>query len=62
MNMNFNTIKQELNKKTKKMSEDDFNNFISELKRIYYKDHNNGSRKEIKDEWLYSRFLWEIIF
>ena len=50
MNMNFNTIKQELNKKTKKMSEDDFNNFISELKRIYYKDHNNGSRKEIKDE------------
>lgn len=35
--MNFNTIKQELNKKIKKMSEEDFQNFIKELKRIYYK-------------------------
>lgn len=36
--MNFNTIKQELNKKIKKMSEEDFQKFIKELKRIYYKD------------------------
>ena len=35
--MNFNTIKQELYKKIKMMSEDDFENFINELKRIYYK-------------------------
>ena len=35
--MNFNTIKQELNKKIKKMSEEDFQKFIEELKRIYYK-------------------------
>ena len=36
--MNFNTIKQELNKKIKKMSEEDFLKFIEELKRIYYKN------------------------
>lgn len=36
--MNFNSIKQELNKKIKKMSEEDFQKFIKELKRIYYKD------------------------
>lgn len=36
--MNFNTIKQELNKKIKRMSEKDFRNFIIELKRIYYKE------------------------
>lgn len=35
--MNFNSIKQELNKKIKKMSQKDFENFITELKRIYYK-------------------------
>ncbi len=35
--MNFNTIKQELNKKIKRMSEKDFRNFIIELERIYYK-------------------------
>lgn len=35
--MNFNTIKQELNKKIKKMSEKDFQKFIKELNRIYYK-------------------------
>lgn len=47
--MNFNTIKQELNKKIKNMSEEDFQKFIKELKRIYYKDkpqerimRNNG--------------------
>ena len=34
--MNFNTIKQELNKKIKRMSEEDFQKFIKELKRIYY--------------------------
>lgn len=34
--MNFNTIKQELNKKIKRMSEEDFQKFIEELKRIYY--------------------------
>lgn len=36
--MNFNTIKQELHKKIKKMSEDEFIKFIEELKRIYYKN------------------------
>lgn len=36
--MNFNTIKQELNKKIKRMSEKDFRNFIIELERIYYKE------------------------
>ena len=36
--MNFNTIKQELNEKIKRMSEKDFRNFIIELKRIYYKE------------------------
>ena len=36
--MNFNTIKQELNKKITKMSEEDFQKFIKELKQIYYKD------------------------
>ena len=41
--MNFNTIQQELNKKIKKMSEEDFKKFIAELKRIYYKN------KEVKD-------------
>lgn len=34
--VNFNTIKQELNKKIKRMSEEDFQKFIKELKRIYY--------------------------
>lgn len=36
--MNMNTITQELNKKIKKMSENDFKNFITELKRVYYKN------------------------
>lgn len=36
--MHFNTIQQELNKKIKRMSEDDFKKFIAELKRIYYKN------------------------
>ena len=35
--MNFNTIKQELHKKIKKMSEEDFVKFLEDLKRIYYK-------------------------
>lgn len=41
--MNFNTIKQELNKKIKRMSEEDFQKFIEELERIYYEDkpHKN---------------------
>lgn len=39
--MNFNTIKQELNKKIKKMSEEDFQKFIKELKRIYYKEEKD---------------------
>lgn len=43
--MNFNTIKQELNKKIKKMSEEDFQKFIKELKRIYYKEESDGSNK-----------------
>lgn len=38
--MNFNTIKQELYKKMKKMSKEDFYNFITELTLIYYKAHN----------------------
>lgn len=42
--MNFNTIKQELNKKIKKMSETDFLTFIEELKRIYY-EHKNKENK-----------------
>lgn len=37
--MNFNFIKQELYKKIKNMSKDDFDNFITELKRVYYKVH-----------------------
>lgn len=37
--MNFNTIKQELIKKIKMMSEEDFEFFIKELKRIYHKHH-----------------------
>lgn len=37
--MNFNTVKQDLFKKIKLMSEEDFNNFLTELKRVYYKTH-----------------------
>ena len=44
--MNFNTIKQELNKKIKKMSEEDFQKFIKELKHIYYKDKVFMPREE----------------
>ena len=36
--MNFNTIKQELYKKIKMMSEEDFQNFIAKLEYIYYKN------------------------
>ena len=43
--MNFNTIKQELNKKIKRMSEKDFLKFIKELKRIYYKDKMSESEE-----------------
>ena len=43
--MNFNSIKQELNKKIKKMSEEDFQKFIKELERIYYKDKIHITRK-----------------
>ena len=38
--MNFNTIKQELNKKIKRMSQEDFEKFVAELKKIYYKSHS----------------------
>lgn len=41
--MNFNTLKQALYEKIKLMSEEDFNNFLTELNRIYYKN------KEVKD-------------
>lgn len=44
--MNFNTIKQELNKKIKRMSEEDFQKFIKELKRIYYRDKPQKSEDE----------------
>lgn len=37
--MNFDTLKQELYKKIKNMSKEDFTNFIDELKRIYDKAH-----------------------
>ncbi len=43
--MNFNTTKQELNKKIKKMSEEDFIKFIEELKRIYYKDKDKIAKE-----------------
>ncbi len=46
--MNFNTLKQELNKKIKLMSEKDFNNFIIELKRVYYKTHRMTVKQLIK--------------
>ena len=42
--MNFNTIKQELNKKIKRMSEEDFQKLIKELKRIYYENKSQESR------------------
>ena len=45
--MNFNTIKQELNKKINRMSEKDFRNFIIELERIYYK--KNYKKSEDKE-------------
>lgn len=48
--MNFNTIKQELYKKIKKMSKDDFNNFIIKLKQIYYKAHHSAIWEKDKDE------------
>lgn len=41
--MNFNTVKQEFNKKIKRMSEKDFRNFIIELERIYYKKNYKKS-------------------
>lgn len=40
--MNFNTIKQELYKKIKKMSEEDFMRFIAKLEDIYYKNKDKG--------------------
>lgn len=50
--MNFNTIKQELNKKIKRMSEKDFKNFIIELERIYYKAKSeDNTRLHYSNEW-----------
>lgn len=42
--MNFNTIKQELYKKIKKMSEEDFMRFIAKLEDIYYKNKARGNK------------------
>lgn len=44
--MNFNTIKQELNKKIKRMSEEDFQKFIRELNQIYYKNKSQKARNK----------------
>ena len=44
--MNFNTLKQALYKKIKLMSEKDFNDFLIELKRIYYKTYKRKWYKE----------------
>ena len=43
--MNFNTIKQELYKKIKKMSEEDFMRFIAKLEDIYYKSKDKGEQR-----------------
>lgn len=40
--MNFNTVKMALYKKIKLMSMEDFNNFLTELKRVYYKTHKRN--------------------
>ena len=48
--MNFNTIKQALFKKIKLMSEEDFNNFLIELKRVYYKAHKKyNAENEVQE-------------
>ena len=47
--MNFNTLKQTLYKKIKLMSEEDFKNFLTELKRVYYKTHKRY-KAESEDE------------
>lgn len=44
--MNMNTIVQELNKKLKKMSKEDFEKFVSEMIRVYEKQHYHGIRKK----------------
>lgn len=46
--MNFNTIKQELNKKIKRMSEQDFQKFIEELKRIYYGNKPQAESEDVE--------------
>ena len=46
--MNFNTLKQALYKKIKLMSEKDFNDFLTELKCIYYKTHKRKWHTEDK--------------
>lgn len=50
--MNFNTIKQELYKKIKKMSEEDFMRFIAKLEDIYYKNKDKKGHEDAKGEKL----------
>lgn len=57
--MNFNTVKQALFSKIKLMSEEDFNNFLTELKRVYYKTHKVDKIKEISDNDAVYRFVKE---
>ena len=57
--MNFNTVKQALYEKIKMMSEEDFNNFLIDLKRAYYKTHSQHKIKEVSDNDLYYRVVKE---
>ena len=46
--MNFKTLKQELYKKLGRMSQNDFEDFMSELRRTYYKLHKFNFRRKVE--------------
>lgn len=46
--MNINTLKQELNKKLPRMSEEDLIKFVYELRRVWMNSHNH---EKYGDKW-----------
>lgn len=53
------TLKQEIKEKFKKMDEQQFDNFMKELKVMYNKTHNKGYGKTVRQVYYDEFYNWE---
>ena len=57
--MNMQTLKQEIKEKFKKMNEQQFDNFMKELRVMYNKTHNKSCGKTVRQVYYDEFYNWE---